>query len=296
MEERYYNQLILMTVKGDNIKSAIADIYGLSANDLKEPQQLTHEQKVEGLLQRIVDTQGTGGGGTSATTIADGSDAALGARADTPATADTGTFSLISLVKRLLGKLQTGSQTVANSLSFALASNSPVQPATARTATTTVLTTGVTEASVVLTAAKEFSISCRNGGVDIRLDTTSGNTINTQNFTTIRSGQEYTKQYCNFTGTLFFSAEAIPSSTVVSCTTTSGSSTVTASSGAFSAITIGQLVTGTGVPATTFVIARNVAGSQITLGNNSGVAVNATASGTVTLTFSGAVVRVEAWI
>lgn len=38
-------------------------------------------------------------------TVADGSNAALGAKADTAATTDGGTFSLIALVKRLLGKL-----------------------------------------------------------------------------------------------------------------------------------------------------------------------------------------------
>src|SRR5216110_1530365 len=39
-----------------------------------------------------------------ATTIADGADVAQGATTDAAATTDTGTFSLLTLVKRLLGK------------------------------------------------------------------------------------------------------------------------------------------------------------------------------------------------
>lgn len=50
-------------------------------------------------------TVSSGGGG--AVTIADGDDVALGAKADASATTDTGTFSLISLFKRLLEKVTT---------------------------------------------------------------------------------------------------------------------------------------------------------------------------------------------
>lgn len=42
--------------------------------------------------------------GTVATTVTDGADAAVGAKADAAATTDAGTFSLIALIKRLLGK------------------------------------------------------------------------------------------------------------------------------------------------------------------------------------------------
>lgn len=41
-------------------------------------------------------------------TVADGSNVALGAKADAAATTDAGTFSLIALIKRLLQKLTTG--------------------------------------------------------------------------------------------------------------------------------------------------------------------------------------------
>lgn len=50
---------------------------------------------------------GSSGGGGGAVTIADGDDAALGAKADASATTDTGTFSLIGLFKRLLEKITT---------------------------------------------------------------------------------------------------------------------------------------------------------------------------------------------
>lgn len=49
-----------------------------------------------------------GASGGDAVTIADGADVALGARDDTAATTDTGTFSLIALFKRLLQKFTTG--------------------------------------------------------------------------------------------------------------------------------------------------------------------------------------------
>ena len=47
----------------------------------------------------------------------------FGAQADAAATTDAGSFSLISLVKRLLGKFTVGAQTVASSLSVAIASD-----------------------------------------------------------------------------------------------------------------------------------------------------------------------------
>lgn len=49
---------------------------------------------------------GTGGGGGGASTIADGADATQGAKADAVATSNTGTFSLIALIKRLLNNSQ----------------------------------------------------------------------------------------------------------------------------------------------------------------------------------------------
>lgn len=64
--------------------------------------------------------------GTVASSIVDGGDAAMGAKADAAAGTDTGTFSLISLFKRLLSKLPTiGQQAVASSMSVTLATSHP---------------------------------------------------------------------------------------------------------------------------------------------------------------------------
>lgn len=67
-----------------------------------------------------------------------------------------------------------------------------------------------------------------------------------------------------------------PSFTVASCTTTNGSAQVTASS--FAGVEVGDTVTGTGIPGSTTV--TEVGSGTITISNN------ATASGTVTLTFA----------
>lgn len=55
----------------------------------------------------LIGAGGGGGGGGGAVTVADGADVAMGATADAAATSDAGTFSLIALFKRLLGKLPT---------------------------------------------------------------------------------------------------------------------------------------------------------------------------------------------
>lgn len=57
--------------------------------------------------------------------VRDGMDEALGGKPDTPATDDAGTFSLIALFKRLLGKLPStlGPKTAANSLSVTLSTD-----------------------------------------------------------------------------------------------------------------------------------------------------------------------------
>jgi len=51
--------------------------------------------------------QAGGGGGGGAVTVADGADAALGAKADAAASSDGGAFSLIALAKRALGNWTT---------------------------------------------------------------------------------------------------------------------------------------------------------------------------------------------
>lgn len=169
-----------------------------------------------------------------------------------------------------------------------------INPPTNFTVTTVCLTTALVESSISLTSAKKIACYSRTNTI-FRLSTTSGNTINTQNFEIVLNGNEYYQDGINFTGTLYFSAETLPTPvTVANCTTTSGSPTVT-SSNSFSSAVIGQAVSGTGIPANTFIIRRAADGLSITLGDASGNTVNATASGTVTLTFSGAVIRISRW-
>ena len=128
-----------------------------------------------------------------------------------------------------------------------------------------------------------------------RLSTTSGNTINTQNFEAISTGKEYYQDGINFTGSFFFSAETLPiPTTVLACAITNGNANVT-STNSFNNVVIGQAVTGIGIPANTFVIRRAVDNLSITLGNASGTTVNATANGSVTLIFSGVVIRISRW-
>jgi hypothetical protein len=69
-----------------------------------------------------------------------------------------------------------------------------------------------------------------------------------------------------------------PSFTVANSTTTSGSPTVTTTNNGFQSVQVGDVVTGTGIAASTTVTAK-ANNNTITLSNN------ATASGTVTLTF-----------
>jgi hypothetical protein len=85
--------------------------------------------------------------------------------------------------------------------------------------------------------------------------------------------------------------------TVASCTTTSGSATVTASGGSFANVQQGMSVTGTGIPASTYVgtVVTGSADSLTLVTSNLTTAVDATASGTVTLTFPGPYSLAEQW-
>lgn len=67
----------------------------------------------------IVSTTPSGGGGAGAVTIADGDDEALGARADGAANADGGTFSVISILKRLMERFTTLLNQLPNQLTLA---------------------------------------------------------------------------------------------------------------------------------------------------------------------------------
>lgn len=87
--------------------------------------RLSPNQVLAALLAENIRTNSSGGGGGGAVTVADGADVALGARADAAAATDAGTFSLISLFKRLLGKLPAaiGQGTITTSFPVVIASN-----------------------------------------------------------------------------------------------------------------------------------------------------------------------------
>jgi hypothetical protein len=170
------------------------------------------------------------------------------------------------------------------------------QPATTRTTSVICLTTALSESSIALSAVKILELDSRTN-TPFRFAFTANNTINTQNFTTVRTGNQEYQPDINFTGTIFFSAETLPTPVdVAACSTTDGSPTVS-SANSFNAAVIGQAVSGTGIPANTFVIRRAANGLSITLGDANGTVVNATANATssATLTFSGAVIRVSRW-
>lgn len=172
--------------------------------------------------------------------------------------------------------------------------DSLLQPATSRSTTTICLITPLVESSVVLSAVKILELDSRTN-TSFRFSFVSGNTINTQDFSTVRSGNQEYQDNINFTGTLYLSAESLPTPvTIAACSTTNGSPTVS-SVNSFSAAVIGQSVSGTGIPANTFIIRRAADGLSITLGDSTGAVVNATATGSVTLTFSGAVIRISRW-
>jgi len=82
-----------------------------------------------------------------------------------------------------------------------------------------------------------------------------------------------------------------------SCTTQSGSSTVTAPGGAFATIQRGMSVVGAGIPAGTYVgtVSSGSSDSLILVAGDLVTLVNATASGTATLSFPGPYSLAESW-
>ena len=170
-----------------------------------------------------------------------------------------------------------------------------IQPPTTYLVSTVCLVAALIESSTItFTNVKKLAIESRTN-TSFRLSTISGDTINTQNFEAVLTGREYYQDGINFTGNFFFSAEALPTPIIVlACAITNGSANVT-SANSFSSAVIGQAVTGTGIPASIFVIRRAADGLSITLGNAAGATVNATATASVSLTFSGAVIRIARW-
>jgi hypothetical protein len=83
---------------------------------------------------------------------------------------------------------------------------------------------------------------------------------------------------------------ALPTFTVPTVTTANGSATLTASAGSFSNVRVGDIITGTGIPADTNVQTVNTTGSSLTL------TAAATASGSVTITVNPGTVDATLYI
>src|SRR6266702_1414228 len=90
-------------------------------------------------------------GGNSNTAVAlyqyDGDGVTFGAKADASATSDSGTFTFMAFVKRLLGKLLVGQQTMAASLAVTLASDQG--PLTCSTVARTSVAAAVSDTSLL---------------------------------------------------------------------------------------------------------------------------------------------------
>lgn len=99
----------------------------------------------------------SGGGRRSAVTVPDGADVALGATGDSAASSDSGTFSLIALIKRLLGKLPASLGAKAPTASL-----STVPAAGTLTSRSGTITTGGTAQQLAAANANRLGFSVQN--------------------------------------------------------------------------------------------------------------------------------------
>jgi ABC-type iron transport system FetAB permease component len=168
-------------------------------------------------------------------------------------------------------------------------------PPRTRTTSSVVITTALTESTFTLSNVRQFEIGNRSS-VPLRYSFVANNTINGANFTSVsRNTMSRSESDILVTGTLYVSAESLPTPLAISSTTTSGSPTVTTAA-SFSSAIVGQAISGTGILANTRIGSINAAGTSLTLvGSDGATPVNATASGTVSLTIAGAVVRLSTW-
>ncbi len=111
----------------------------------------------------------------------DGYHVTFGAQADAAASSDAGTFTFIALFKRLLGKLLVGQQTMAASVSVALASDQSAIPAkvatTALYTLASIATSGSTQNSGDLAVASYHEVA-----IDINTTAQSGTSPTIQYF------------------------------------------------------------------------------------------------------------------
>lgn len=124
------------------------------------PQTLLSGENPDGSSFAGVPVQIVGGGGGGAVTIADGADVTQGAKADTAATSDTGTFSIVALMKRLLQHLTS---IITNT------TGAPVQMATVQEGADIVLSAGANQvAASALSGRQGVWISNKDTAINMR--------------------------------------------------------------------------------------------------------------------------------
>jgi hypothetical protein len=137
-------------------------------------------------------------------------DTNTGTQSDSAATTDTGTFSLISLFKRLLGTYLSSINTKLPSLSSGRipVETSPLLIAVTPTIGIINLTNANQEYSQALTNIKKLAFKVRSGG-DIRYSYSSGVVASGTNYYTCVSTNEETEDLAanfTFSGTLYFAS------------------------------------------------------------------------------------------
>lgn len=123
-------------------------------------------------------TTAAGGSGGGSVTIADGSDAALGARADAAATTDTGTFSVIAFIKRGMQNWTTLLARIPALSTGAVPVENIKQPLVARQ-----LAAGAANVNTALTTTtRRISMYANGGNVRYLIGSTSQTASSTSHF------------------------------------------------------------------------------------------------------------------
>lgn len=97
--------VLLLSVLGSDLFAADAKVMQTGGNVNRTDNRATAQFKTDRVGGVDIPYVKIDGGGGGAATIADGADVTQGARADSAATTDTGTFSIVALTKRMLQKL-----------------------------------------------------------------------------------------------------------------------------------------------------------------------------------------------
>jgi hypothetical protein len=102
----------------------------------------------------------------------------------------------------------------------------------------------------------------------------------------------------NYTGSFSIAATSLPTPIVIAdCITIGGNNVINATTNNFASVETGQAVSGVGIPAGAYIQWVNTAKTQIKLcAENGTTPVEAIASGSVSLTISGAVILLTTWV